>query len=356
MAVKFNDEEQRVLSGHGHSSISLQAKWTYSFGIRPFMDYKTGLVGFKRVVSYQSLIELLEYAPPAGSKRKSIKPEMEAIRAVLAELERAGLVKWIRSKARGLFFECLLADTDFSAQKQEQHVNNIKEQHLNNRTKSRAVTEFDDIKNSHEQHHDLPRNNTPPNTVNSVLFCSGASEIENDDDAEIAPLKFEPKSEQANAAQKWIEYFVKNHGFRFHEAQTPATIAMYIDWEQRNVPLDVVERSILAANAWLAGKGSSRANNPCVYRKFVNETLVRDKQNLQAQKSRDTLASNHGLIINQNPTGINYANNNTTNGQSGRKLSVAEQQAATRRWLDQQQQELDRELAIEREQQARVIN
>lgn len=109
MSMRLDDEELDRLAGHGASAVSHAAKLAYILGIRPFMDYETGLVGYRRRVSYQSLRELLEVAPVPGSHREERLFNLEAIRGLLRELERAGLIRWIRSRERGLFFECLVA-------------------------------------------------------------------------------------------------------------------------------------------------------------------------------------------------------------------------------------------------------
>ncbi len=109
MSMRLDDEELDLLSGHGASALGHAAKLAYILGIRPYMDFETGLVGYKRRVSYQSLRELLEVAPVPGSHRAERQFTVEAIRVVLRELERAGLILWIKSRDRGLFFECLVA-------------------------------------------------------------------------------------------------------------------------------------------------------------------------------------------------------------------------------------------------------
>lgn len=115
MSFRVDDEEMEMLAGHGASRISHAARVAYLLGIRPYMDFRTGLVGWGRRVSYQSLRELLEQAPVAGSHREERLYSTEAIRAVLRELVRVGLVRWIKSPERGLFFECLVAHRDTSS-------------------------------------------------------------------------------------------------------------------------------------------------------------------------------------------------------------------------------------------------
>lgn len=57
------------------------------------MDYRTGIVGDKTRVSMKGFAEALEYRPPFGSTADPIRPNIEYVRARLAELQRCGLVQ-----------------------------------------------------------------------------------------------------------------------------------------------------------------------------------------------------------------------------------------------------------------------
>lgn len=122
MPLLVSDDELSVLAGDNNSSISYPAKIAYLLAIRPHMDSATRMVGYKRTVSYQSITEVLEYVPPKGSTAKAEKITKDRVRAVLNELERVGLIRWIKSQERGLFFECLMGGTDKSVQNHEHTV------------------------------------------------------------------------------------------------------------------------------------------------------------------------------------------------------------------------------------------
>ncbi len=62
----MNSEELAVLAGLPHIQ-----QLTYLRGIRPYMDVKTGLVGVKRGISYQSISEQLYVEPHQGIKSQS---------------------------------------------------------------------------------------------------------------------------------------------------------------------------------------------------------------------------------------------------------------------------------------------
>lgn len=147
MSFRIDDDEFELLAGDGASRLSHAAKVAYTFGIRPWMDYRTGMAGWGRRISYQSLRELLEYAPSAGSTRTGSYASKEAIRGVLRELERAGLIRWLKSPERGLFFVCLRAARDSSTEK---------------RTNTRATPE--------QPHSSHPNNNPDESSIDAGLM------------------------------------------------------------------------------------------------------------------------------------------------------------------------------------------
>lgn len=85
----------------------------YVFGIRPYMDRTSFVVGIKRGISYQSLSETLYIEPHPGIKSGS--PSREQIRRVIKGLERAGLIE-IQSSDKRLILKCLIANTNYSVQ------------------------------------------------------------------------------------------------------------------------------------------------------------------------------------------------------------------------------------------------
>jgi hypothetical protein len=99
--VYLNDGEQKVLDQLDYIYEAL-----YRRGIRRYMDFKTGIVGIKRGVSWQSLKEELFVEAKQGSKSKV--PSRETVRRIAKQLEKAGLIK-IKSRSRKLIIECLLA-------------------------------------------------------------------------------------------------------------------------------------------------------------------------------------------------------------------------------------------------------
>lgn len=292
MTLKLNNEELGVLFGHENSRLSHEAKLTYVY-LRQFMDYKTVLVGFKRVVSYQSIREALEYEPPQGSTNKAKHYTKDNIRSFLTELERTGLIKWIKSPQRGLFFECLLADTDKNTQKYEPPLSHPNETPLSHPAQDLAKSTFVGEKENEEPPQDFEKSHTPPLSVNRIEKNRYACE-----------KNFVPEK-----AMQWVEYMVGEQGFGFHEAQTAKTIPLFVDWCNQKLTIDDVEQAIGIATAWLANKGKSKPYSPVFYREAVNQ-LLNERKNLQAQKSQRVNSTNNAGSQNTNSikksAGTNY--------------------------------------------------
>mgnify|MGYP003664614109 FL=1 len=115
--VRLNDDEEGALF-----ALPPTARICYILGLRPFMDFKTGIVGDKRRVSYQSLMELLEFEPDRGSHLGAIcRATPDSVRSELARLERAGLVERLpkRKRTDPLRLKMVLADVDGKNPSQE---------------------------------------------------------------------------------------------------------------------------------------------------------------------------------------------------------------------------------------------
>lgn len=108
MSLMINYEEMSALKGLPHLQQLL-----YLCGIKPFMDYRTGISGLMRGISYQSLAEELYVEPHSGIKSGS--PSKDQIRRAIKGLETRGLLR-IQSMDWKLVFECLLATSDSSNQ------------------------------------------------------------------------------------------------------------------------------------------------------------------------------------------------------------------------------------------------
>lgn len=85
----------------------------YLQGLRPYVDYQTGVVGVKRGISYQSIAEILFVEPHSGIQGGS--PSKDQLRRALRNLEKAGLIE-IQSYEKKLILKCLLLDLHQFAQ------------------------------------------------------------------------------------------------------------------------------------------------------------------------------------------------------------------------------------------------
>ncbi|HAU0262621.1 TPA: hypothetical protein JBF32_09225 [Legionella pneumophila] len=108
MDFLINDKELAALCGLPHFQ-----QLAYLRGIRPYMDVKTGLVGIKRGISYQSIAEQLYIEPHQGIKSESYS-RMQ-IRRALSALGRAGLIT-PQSEGLKLILKCELATRDYFVQ------------------------------------------------------------------------------------------------------------------------------------------------------------------------------------------------------------------------------------------------
>lgn len=108
-AFQINDDEREALRG-----LPMLAREIYVFGLRPFMDFGSGVVGVKRGVSWKSIAEELYVEPHQGIKGG--EPTEKELRRALAWLQRSGLVGPNQADRR-LVFELQLATRDQSARK-----------------------------------------------------------------------------------------------------------------------------------------------------------------------------------------------------------------------------------------------
>ena len=101
-------DELSALNGLSHMQ-----QLCYLRGIRPYVDYQTGIVGIKRGVSYQSLTEALYVEPHQGITSGS--PSKDQVRRAVKGLERAGLLQ-IESLEKRLVVRCILVSQGYSNQ------------------------------------------------------------------------------------------------------------------------------------------------------------------------------------------------------------------------------------------------
>lgn len=106
-AYQINDDEREALRG-----LPMLSREIYVFGLRPFMDYSTGIVGARRGVSWKSIAEELYVEPHQGIKGG--EPTEKELRRALAWLQKVELLSENMAERR-LIFELLKASRDKSA-------------------------------------------------------------------------------------------------------------------------------------------------------------------------------------------------------------------------------------------------
>ena len=108
MDFVINGDELEVICGLPHIQ-----QLTYLRGIRPYMDVKTGLVGIKRRISYQSIAEQLYVEPHQGIKSQSFSRDQ--VRRAVSGLVRTGIIE-VQSEGMQLILKCKLATRAFPVQ------------------------------------------------------------------------------------------------------------------------------------------------------------------------------------------------------------------------------------------------
>lgn len=107
--VTLNDAEQEILDRNDYKYEAL-----YRRAIRRYMDYRTGLVGISRGISWQSLKEEMYIPPRSGVEKNKTLGEYQ-LKRMVKHLEREGLVQLKSTPARLILF-CPLADRDNNVQ------------------------------------------------------------------------------------------------------------------------------------------------------------------------------------------------------------------------------------------------
>ena len=110
MITQFNGDELDALMG-----LPLPARVMYLTGIRPYMDYESGVVGIKRGVSLRGLLEVLYVDPHQGMKSQSYSRDQ--VYRLIGWLEKAGLVERRSIEREKLIFFLPLADRGFQVKK-----------------------------------------------------------------------------------------------------------------------------------------------------------------------------------------------------------------------------------------------
>lgn len=106
MSISLNDDELAALAQASPEFMRL-----YVLGLRPTMDFRTGLCGERYGVAYSQLGLNVAYKAPPGSRRPSWHPSRDNVISLFDEGKRLGMLR-VCSPAgrRQLVFELVLAD------------------------------------------------------------------------------------------------------------------------------------------------------------------------------------------------------------------------------------------------------
>ena len=126
MYIAITDQEQDALRG---ADYSLTVLYIY---IKQFMDYKTGVVGYARRISYQGMSEALYIEPRAGVKGGS--PHMSSIRRMVDQLLKCKIL--VKQRQDTLVFLCPMAGV---------------ENHVQNKADRKSTPQSDSVKPIQQQ-------------------------------------------------------------------------------------------------------------------------------------------------------------------------------------------------------------
>jgi hypothetical protein len=201
LMVRLTDDEEEALRGLRHDARTL-----YVQGLRPYMDFKSGVVGVKRRVSYQGFKELLEVIPDRGSAIGSVQsPTKSALRALLQLLGRHGLVVKLEQRRRidPMVFKLPLADYDAKICLGEQRHTSVigqatqettgeeVENNSKNQDDNKSKSNSNDLEQRHKQNTEQRHTSVLP--LNNIITTSAAV------------LDFRPReSSYQNKVDQWV--------------------------------------------------------------------------------------------------------------------------------------------------------
>lgn len=185
--VRLNSAELDALYGLPHA-----AQVMYVAGIRPFMDYASGLVGASnspdKSISLQSLAEVLFVEPKQGRTGTGSRSRKQA-RVCVDVLVEAGLIESLsiaKKHEKRLIFKCVLAGLDDSAQ--EKQGTNRAHYQGTNRAQSEASSSngLTDLSTPEQGAPDTPKQGTPLRDFNHINTHKSRERVR-----ETVPVDFE---------------------------------------------------------------------------------------------------------------------------------------------------------------------
>ena len=254
-SFQINEDEREALRG-----LPMLAREIYVFGLRPFMDYASGVVGVKRGVSWKSIAEELYVEPHQGIKGG--EPTEKELRRALTWLQKVGLLGPNQADRR-LVFELLLASRDQSVRKKvgtkwaDEAGSYVEGQEPSN-SEAFKQEEGSEVGGGKPQ-----KVGTPPESGNHTV-----------------PLTREAGATPTSAGQ-WCQFFIRERSYQLHVVQTPKTMPLFASWVERGVTTEQMRLAMVSAEAKLG----STPDSPLYYRSFLDQLLL-ETQRLEQQEHR----------------------------------------------------------------------
>lgn len=284
MRSQWNDAEDEALQG-----LTPEAQVIYLRGFRRYMDYRTGVAGgYARKLSYRALAELIAVDPDWGSQRKRADtPTLGRARALVAELERAGLVINHRSsRSAGLVFKLPLADTGSVRPEKEQH----KEQHRERHKEPHSGKVVNLLKEREIVPDQKGRNYTGSDTGNDTRNNTHLyySTVLNSTDAGVRDNEAWPDDFKPQTPTEWGSFLGRERHWAFHRVSKPKLIVTYQYWTQLGLSIGDMRQIMASAEASLG----RTPDGPEWYRPFA-ESYATEQQRLSQEIQNRQQRGNH---------------------------------------------------------------
>lgn len=254
-SFRINEDEREALRG-----LPMLAREIYVFGLRPFMDYASGVVGVKRGVTWKSIAEELYVEPHQGIKGG--EPTEKELRRALTWLQKVGLLGPNQADRR-LVFELLLASRDQSVRKK---VGSKWADEVGSYVGGREPSNIEGYRQEEGSEvggGEIRKVGTPPESDNHTVPLTRG--------AETTPT----------SAGQWCQFFIRERRYQLHVVQTPKTMPLFASWAERGVTTDQMRIAMESAEAKLGGIPDS----PLYYRNFLDQLLL-ETQRLAQQEHR----------------------------------------------------------------------
>lgn len=254
----INDDEREALRG-----LPILAREIYVFGLRPFMDYRTGLVGERRGISWKSIAEELYVEPHQGIKGG--EPSEKELRRALTWLQKVELVGQNQAERR-LIFQLLKATRD---------------QSVRNKVGSKWADEPGSYVGGLEPNNHGPYTEEEGREVRGGESSKVGTPPVTGDNHTVPSARDD--FETPSTAGQWCQFFIRERRFQMHVVQTAKTMPLFAQWVERRITTSQVRTAMETAEAKLGAV----PDTPLYYRNFLEQLLLETQRLSLAQEHRD---------------------------------------------------------------------